>query len=51
MQISKQQGTLNIHWKGQQIKQIEIFEYLILTTDSKVDKEINNKIRKANQVY
>lgn len=54
MQFTKgEEVQLRIKWKNEIIEQVDQFEYLgtIFRKDGKLEAELNNRIRKANQVY
>jgi hypothetical protein len=55
MKISKAQDNkeLNIKWNETILEVVEQYIYLgvIITKDGRIDKEINNRIKKASQIY
>jgi hypothetical protein len=55
MKISKVQDNeeLNIKWNESTLEVVEQYNYLgvIVTNDGRTDKEINNRIEKASQIY
>jgi flagellar hook-associated protein FlgK len=40
-------------WKGERMEQMAVIKYLgtIISVDGKIDTEINNRVKKVNQVY
>jgi hypothetical protein len=54
MQISKMDGqqVMNIQWKGVKLEQVQNMKYLrtVIHDDGRVDEEINNRIKKGNQI-
>jgi hypothetical protein len=55
MKISKVQDNeeVNIKWNETTLEVVKEYNYLgvIITNDGKTDKEINNRTKKANQIY
>ena len=55
IKISKTQNNeqLNKKWNETTLEVVEQYSYLgvIITNDERTDKEINNRIKKANQIY
>ena len=55
MAVSKNevQERLNISWEGQELEQVDNFEYLgtQITCDGRPDSEVRHRVHKANQVY
>ena len=55
MKISKVQDNeeLNTRWHETTLEVVEQYSYLgvIITNDGRIDKEINNRIKKTNQIY
>lgn len=53
MKIGGEKVNFEIKWKDQTLEQVNSYKYLgtIINDDGKLDEEINNRIRKANQVY
>jgi hypothetical protein len=55
MKICKVQDNkdLNIKWNETTLEVVEQYNYLgvIITNEGRIDKEINNRIKKANQIY
>ena len=55
MKISKAQDKekLNIKWNKSILEVVQQYRYLgvIITNDRRIDKEINNRLKKANQIY
>ena len=52
MKVSRTPGTLNIKINDTNLKQVKEFKYLgcIFTEDGRMNREIENKIQKANNV-
>jgi hypothetical protein len=46
------QQVMNIQWKGVKLEQVQRMEYLgtVINDDGRVDEEINNRIKKGNQI-
>lgn len=53
MMVAKVKEDIHIKIEGIELEQVDAFQYLGITIDSKgsEDIEINNRIRKANNVY